>query len=51
MTPFKVAVVQMASNPNDALATAGDAAARLREAAAQGARLVVFPEALIGGYA
>jgi len=50
MTPFKVAVVQMASNPNDALATAGDAAARLREAAGQGARLVVFPEALIGGY-
>lgn len=50
MTPFKVAVVQMASNPNDAMATAEDAAARLREAAAQGARLVVFPEALIGGY-
>ena len=50
MTAFKVAVVQMASNPNDSLATAGAAAARLREAAGQGARLVVFPEALIGGY-
>ena len=50
MPPFKVAVVQMASNPNDAMATAGVAAARLREAAGQGARLVVFPEALIGGY-
>ena len=50
MPPFKVAVVQMASNPNDALATAGAAAARLREAAGQDARLVVFPEALIGGY-
>lgn len=50
MTVFKVAVVQMASNPNDSLATAGLAAARLREAAGQGARLVVFPEALIGGY-
>lgn len=50
MTVFKVAVVQMASNPNDSLATGGLAAARLREAAGQGARLVVFPEALIGGY-
>lgn len=50
MTAFKVAVVQMASSPNDSVATARDAAARLREAAAQGARLVVFPEALIGGY-
>ncbi|EKE16709.1 MAG: hypothetical protein ACD_10C00841G0002, partial [uncultured bacterium] len=29
MTAFKVAVVQMASNPNDAMATAGAAAARL----------------------
>jgi nitrilase len=50
MTPFKVAVVQMASVPNDPLATAEAAANRLREAAAEGARLVVFPEALIGGY-
>ena len=50
MTPFKVAVVQMASVPADPLATAGAAAHRLREAAAEGARLVVFPEALIGGY-
>lgn len=47
---FTAAVVQMASNPNDSLATAKAAAARLREAAAQDARLVVFPEALIGGY-
>ncbi len=50
MTPFIAAVVQMASNPLDPMATARSAAARLREAAAQGARLVVFPEALIGGY-
>lgn len=50
MAPFTAAVVQMASNPDDALATAQAAAAKLREAAAQGARLVVFPEALIGGY-
>ncbi|WP_412066748.1 carbon-nitrogen hydrolase family protein [Rhizobium sp. SYY.PMSO] len=50
MQPFKVAVVQMASMPGDAPATAAAAAGRLREAAANGARLVVFPEALIGGY-
>jgi nitrilase len=49
-TPFKAAVVQMASAPDDALATAQKAAQRLREAAANGARLNVFPEALIGGY-
>ncbi len=49
-TPFSAAVVQMASQPADPLATAEKAAARLREAAANGARLVVFPEALIGGY-
>lgn len=47
---FTAAVVQMASNPNDSIATATLAADRLREAAAHGARLVVFPEALIGGY-
>ncbi|WP_103336201.1 carbon-nitrogen hydrolase family protein [Pseudotabrizicola formosa] len=50
MTPFTAAVVQMASCPDDPLATAQTAVARLREAAAKGARLVVFPEALIGGY-
>ena len=50
MTPFTAAVVQMASAPDDPLATARTAAARLREAADKGARLVVFPEALIGGY-
>ncbi|WP_149587453.1 carbon-nitrogen hydrolase family protein [Tabrizicola flagellatus] len=49
-TPFTAAVVQMASVPTDPMATAEQAAARLREAAAKGARLVVFPEALIGGY-
>jgi len=47
---FKAAVVQIASIPNDPLATAEKAATKLREAAAKGARLVVFPEALIGGY-
>ena len=49
-TPFTAAVVQMASVPSDPMATAEAAAARLREAAINGARLVVFPEALIGGY-
>jgi len=49
-TPFTAAVVQMASLPDDPLATAEKAAARLREAAARGAKLAVFPEALIGGY-
>ena len=47
---FIAAVVQMASMPDDPLGTAELASARLREAAAQGAKLVVFPEALIGGY-
>lgn len=48
--PFKVAVAQIASIPDDSLATAEKTAATLREAAANGARLIVFPEALIGGY-
>ena len=48
--PFTAAVVQIASIPADPLATAEKAAAKLREAAANGARLVIFPEALVGGY-
>ncbi|MDQ2067836.1 carbon-nitrogen hydrolase family protein [Xinfangfangia sp. CPCC 101601] len=48
--PFTAAVVQMAAFPTDPLATAEKATQRLREAAAKGAQLVVFPEALIGGY-
>lgn len=47
---FTVAVAQIASDPLDSLATAEKAAATLRQAAGRGARLVVFPEALIGGY-
>jgi nitrilase len=50
MTPFTAAVAQIGSFPDDPLATAEKAAATLREAAAKGARLVVFPEALLGGY-
>jgi nitrilase len=49
-TSFTAAVVQMASVPSEPMATAEKAAARLQEAAANGAKLVVFPEALIGGY-
>jgi nitrilase len=49
-TPITAAVVQMASVPSDPMATTEKAAARLRDAAGKGARLVVFPEALIGGY-
>ena len=50
MPIFTAAVVQMASTPDNPLATAEAAAQRLREAAAKGAKLIVFPEALIGGY-
>lgn len=47
---FKAAVVQIAAIPDDPMATAQKAANHLRQAAAQGAQLVTFPEALIGGY-
>ncbi|WP_156840977.1 carbon-nitrogen hydrolase family protein [Novosphingobium aquimarinum] len=48
--PFKAAVVQAASIPFDSLAAAEKAAALIRDAAAGGARLAVFPEAFLGGY-
>lgn len=48
--PFLAATAQIGAIPADPMATAEKAAATLREAAGQGARLVVFPEALIGGY-
>jgi nitrilase len=47
---FRAAVVQAAALPRDALASARKAAALVREAAAKGARLIVFPEAFLGGY-
>ena len=50
MKSFKAAVAQTASNPADALASAGKAAAIIREAAGEGAKLIVFPEAFLGGY-
>lgn len=48
--PFIVAVAQLASDPNDPLASAHKAADALRRTAEAGAKLVVFPEAFIGGY-
>lgn len=50
MKQIKAAVAQIGSLPGDALATARKAAAAIREAGEKGASLVVFPEALLGGY-
>lgn len=47
---FRAAVAQLASVPTDSLAAAERAASTVHEAAAKGARLIVFPEAFIGGY-
>lgn len=50
MTSYKAAVVQTASVPFDIDASVVKAARLVREAAANGALLGVFPEALLGGY-
>lgn len=47
---FKVAVIQAASIPTDSVATANKAVELIRQAAAQGAKVLVFPEAFLGGY-
>ncbi|MBB3859348.1 nitrilase [Novosphingobium hassiacum] len=47
---FRAAAVQAASIPMDSAASAQKAAALVQEAAQQGARLIVFPEAFLGGY-
>jgi len=47
---FRAATVQAASIPTDAPASARKAAELIEEAAANGARLIVFPEAFLGGY-
>lgn len=47
---FRAAVVQAASLPDDPLASARKAADLVRTAASKGARLIVFPEAFLGGY-
>jgi nitrilase len=50
MAIYKAAVVQAASVPFDPMASAEKAARLVREAAAAGARLAVFPEVFLGGY-
>jgi nitrilase len=50
MTQYRAAVVQAAAVPFDPMASAEKAAWLIREAAAGGAQLVVFPEVFIGGY-
>lgn len=47
---FKVAVIQAASIPTDSMATASKAASLIHKAAAEGAKVLVFPEAFLGGY-
>jgi len=48
--PVRVAVAQAASLPNDTVGAARKAATLIREAAGKEVRLVVFPEAFLGGY-
>lgn len=47
---YKAAVVQAASLPTDPAGSARKGAALIHEAARAGARLIVFPEAFLGGY-
>lgn len=50
MSKITVAVAQLASVPDDPMASARAGADAIREAGTKGARLIVFPEAFIGGY-
>jgi nitrilase len=50
MEPIRVAVVQAGPFPFDLEKTLVKADERIAEAAQQGAKLVVFPEAFVGGY-
>lgn len=50
MTSVKVGVVQAAPVPGDTPETVNKVVALVAEAAARGARLLVFPEAFVGGY-
>ena len=49
-TSWKAAVAQFGSVPDDPVAAAQKAAGIIHEAAGEGARLIVFPEAFLGGY-
>lgn len=49
-TPFRAAVIQDAPVAFDLHASVERAVQRVAEAAAQGAQLVVFPEAFLSGY-
>jgi nitrilase len=49
-TAFPVAALQLGSNPAGTAATLADILAREAEIKASGSRLVVLPEALLGGY-
>ena len=48
--PFKAAVIQAAAIPTDSIECALKAASLIREAASNGAKVQVFPEAFLGGY-
>lgn len=50
MAPFTAAVAQIASVPDDPKATADKIVRTIHDAAAKDARLIVFPEAVLGGY-
>src|SRR4051794_13987133 len=50
MKPARVAVVQAGSIPFDTAATLGKLEHWAAEAAAAGAKFVLFPEAFLGGY-
>jgi len=47
---FTAAVVQAASLPTDSVGAAVKAAGLIADASAKGARIIVFPEAFLGGY-
>lgn len=49
-TSWKAAVAQFGSVPDNPTASAQKAAGIIREAAGEGAQLIVFPEAFLGGY-
>ncbi|MBI3676011.1 MAG: carbon-nitrogen hydrolase family protein [Proteobacteria bacterium] len=50
MSKFQAAVAQLSATPFEPLASAEKAARAIREAAKREAKLIVFPEAFLGGY-